>query len=87
MMADEKMARWEDKMTAGERRILMNNFVFKALIHLMAKEQDYLRISAFERTGCFITMLVNSQKCAVIEKTQAMMRRSRLKVNMKKLLL
>ena len=59
MMADEKMARWEDKMTAGERRILMNNFVSKYLIHLMAEERDDSRIGVFEHTGCLITMLAN----------------------------
>ena len=28
-MVDENMSLWEDKMTAGERRILMNNFCIK----------------------------------------------------------
>ena len=60
-MVDKNMARWEDKMTAYERRMLMIIFESKALIHILAKYQYFSRTSDFERTGCIINMLVNDE--------------------------
>ena len=55
------MMKWEAKMTAGERRILVTQLVGESMDYIMAPDQDKLRIGAFERTGCLITMLVSEE--------------------------
>jgi hypothetical protein len=58
-MDADNMSKWETKMIAAERRILITKLVGDAMKDVMAPGQDSMRISAFERTGCFITFLVN----------------------------
>ena len=61
LMDGENMMKWEGKMTAGERRILITQLVGESMDYIMAPDQDKLRIGAFERTGCLITMAVSEE--------------------------
>jgi hypothetical protein len=61
LMHEEHMEIWEGKMSAGERRILMTEFVSSAMNKVMGTDYEESRISAFERTGCLLTWLVNEE--------------------------
>ena len=45
------MLKWEAKKTAGQKT--------QILVTKMVEEKDVLRIGAFVRTGCLITMIVS----------------------------
>ena len=49
------LLKWEGKMTAMERRILVTHFVARAQEYMLHEDRDRQRISCFERTGCLIT--------------------------------
>ena len=57
LMDRDNMSKWEGKMTAGERRILMTRLIGNAVGHVLKPENDEMRVSCFVRTGCLITML------------------------------
>jgi DDE superfamily endonuclease. len=57
LMDADNMSKWETKMTASERQILITRLVGAAMKHVMAPGQDSMRISAFERTGCLIRVV------------------------------
>jgi hypothetical protein len=61
LMHEEHMEIWEGKMSAGECRILMTEFVSRAMNKVMGTDYENSRISVFERTGCLITWLVNEE--------------------------
>ena len=46
-------------MSAGERRILITTLVGQAMQSIMS--EDSLRVGAFERTGCLITLLMSKE--------------------------
>ena len=54
------MQKWETKMTASERRILVTDFVGKAMQDVTSPTYEGMRIGSFERTGCLITLLSNN---------------------------
>ena len=56
LMDDNNMEKWESMMTAPERRILTSELVAKAMDYVMSVEMENMRVSAFKRTGCLITM-------------------------------
>ena len=57
LMDADNMSKWEGKMVAGERRILITKLFGNAVDHVLLPENDKMRVSCFERTGCLITML------------------------------
>ena len=48
-------------MTANEMYILISSLVGKATRKIMGKDYDAVRVGAFERTGCLMTMLPNKE--------------------------
>ena len=48
-MEEDNLLKWEGKMTAGERRVLINNLVAEATEKAM--KNDDMRINCFVRTG------------------------------------
>ena len=58
LMDAANLIRWESKMSAMERRILVTHLVARAQEYMMQPEMDSQRISCFERTGCLITTQV-----------------------------
>ena len=56
LMDGANLMKWEAKMSAGERRILITKLVGQAMQSIMSA--DLLRVGAFERTGCLITLLI-----------------------------
>ena len=59
LMDGANLMKWEAKMSAGERRILITKLVGQAMQSIMSA--DSLRVGAFERTGCLITMLISKK--------------------------
>ena len=59
LMDAENLLKWEGKMTAMERRILVTHFVTRSQEHMLSQSQDCSRISCFERTGCLITSTIS----------------------------
>ena len=57
LMDGANLMKWEAKMSAGERRILITKLVGQAMQSIMSA--DLLRVGAFERTGCLITLLIS----------------------------
>ena len=53
LMKEENMCKWEGKMTASERRVLINNLVSRA--NDEALNNDTMRIGCFVRTGALMT--------------------------------
>ena len=49
------LLKWEGKMTAMERRILVTHFVARAQEYMLHEDRDRQQISCFEQTGCLIT--------------------------------
>ena len=49
------LEKWEAKITASERRILVSYLFGQANSKIMSDEMDDLRIGYFEHTGCLIT--------------------------------
>ena len=61
LMVAENLQIWETKMTAGERRILVTDFVGnKVTQDVMSPAYEGMRIGRFERAGCLITLLSNN---------------------------
>ena len=58
LMDAANLLKWESKMSAMERRILVTHLVARAQEYMMQPEIDSQRISCFERTGCLITTQV-----------------------------
>lgn len=48
-MDEDEMVQWEEKMAAGERRILMTQLLSKAADHAISPEQDEMRVGCFKR--------------------------------------
>ena len=48
LMSEENLGRWEGKMTAGERRIMMTHFISKAIDYVMSSDLENMRVRAFE---------------------------------------
>ena len=61
LMEADNMEEWESKMTASERRILISEFVGKAMRKVMTVEYEDVRVGCFERTGCLITLIANGE--------------------------
>ena len=61
LMHEKHMEIWEGKMSAGDCRILMTEFDSRAMNKVMGTDYEKSQISAFERTGCLITWLVNEE--------------------------
>jgi len=59
LMDGANLMKWEAKMSAGERRILITKLVGQAMQSIMSA--DSLRVGAFERTGCLITLLISKK--------------------------
>ena len=55
LMNGENLLKWEGKMTAMERRILVTHLVARAQEYMLHEDRDRQRISCFERTECLIT--------------------------------
>ena len=55
LMNGDNLLKWEGKMTAMERRILVTHLVARAQTYMLHEDRDRQRISCFERTGCLIT--------------------------------
>ena len=61
LMNADNLLKWEGKMTAMERRILVTHLVARAQEYMLADEaQNKARIGCFERTGCLITQVVTA---------------------------
>ena len=58
LMNADNLLKWEGKMTAMERRILVTHLVARAQEYMLSADQDDNRISCFKRTGCLITTQV-----------------------------
>ena len=56
LMNGENLLKWEGKMTAMERRILVTHLVARANSYMMEDARDEQRLSCFERTGCLMTV-------------------------------
>ena len=56
------LAKWEQRMTAAQRRVLVIHFVANTNAMMLSEEKDSLRIGCFERTGCLITHAVDAEK-------------------------
>ena len=56
LMDATNLLKWEGKMTAMERRILVTHLVARAQEYMLLPENDHKRINCFERTGCLITV-------------------------------
>ena len=52
------MAKWEDKMTASERRVLINNIVAEA--NGVTMMNNGVRVGFFLRTGCLLELTKSS---------------------------
>ena len=52
LMEEENMLRWEGKMTASERRVLINHLVAEATEKVM--KNDEMRVNCFVRTGSLL---------------------------------
>jgi hypothetical protein len=59
-MEATNMETWEASMTAGERRILITQFIAKAMDDIMQESNDEMRVRCFEKTGCLLTWLVSA---------------------------
>ena len=57
LMDANNMNLQEEKMIAGERRILITSLVGKAIDHILKLENNDMRVSCFERIGYLITIL------------------------------
>ena len=56
LMEHDNMERWEEKITAEERRILTTKLVAAANNNVVSDKEDEMRIGFFESTGNLITM-------------------------------
>ena len=56
LMDATNLLKWEGKMTAMERRILVTHLVARAQEYMLLPENDHKRINCFERTGYLITV-------------------------------
>ena len=54
LMVDKNLDKWEAGMTAGERRLLISNFVDRA--NQITLKRDKMRVGCFIRTGCLMTL-------------------------------
>ena len=61
LLVNENLRKWESKMTASERRILITWWLAKGMNFVMDEEQATMRVGCFERTGCLITFLVSDE--------------------------
>ena len=59
IMNNDNMSRWEDKMTAPERRILTTNLVGKAIYEVMDTSKEGVSVACFERTSFLITVIAD----------------------------
>ena len=57
LMNGGNLLKWEGKMTAMERRILVTHLVARANSYMMEDARDEQRLSCFERTGCLMTVV------------------------------
>ena len=55
LMNGENLLKWEGKMTAMERRMLVTHLVARAQEYMLNEDRDRQQIPYFERTGCLIT--------------------------------
>lgn len=55
MMNGENLLKWECKMIAMERHILVTHLVARAQEYMLHKDQDSQQIPCFEQTGCLIS--------------------------------
>ena len=62
LMDTGNLAKWEQRMTAAQRRVLVIHFVANTNAMMLSEEKDSLRIGCFERTGCLITHAVDDEK-------------------------
>ena len=58
LMDAANLIKWEGKMTAMERRVLVTHLIGRAQDYMMLQKNDEQRIGCFERTGCLITTRV-----------------------------
>ena len=61
LLVNDNLRKWESKMTASERRILITWWVAKGMDFIMHEDQEGMRVGCFERTGCLITFLVSDE--------------------------
>mmetsp|Transcript_15361 Transcript_15361/g.28931 ORF Transcript_15361/g.28931 Transcript_15361/m.28931 type:complete len:660 (+) Transcript_15361:59-2038(+) len=61
LMDEDNLAKWETKLTACERRVLMTDLISRAMQHVTSNQQDDMRIGCFERTGCLLTWLPSDE--------------------------
>ncbi len=61
LLVNDNLRKWESKMTASERCILIFQWVAKGMDFIMHEDQDAIRVGCFERTGCLITFLVSDE--------------------------
>ena len=54
-MNGENLLKWEGKMTAMERHILVTHLVTRAQEYMLYEDRDRQQISCFEQTCCLIT--------------------------------
>ena len=60
LMKNENILKWEGKMSAGVRRILITDLVGKANDYVMSDKMDKMRVGCFERTGMMITHIADT---------------------------
>ena len=60
------MERWESKLPATERRIVISDFVSKAIAYVMEPDTDSSCIGCFEPSYCLLTMLAHDKYDAKI---------------------
>jgi len=57
LMTDENLEKWESKLTASERRVLMTHLVAEA--NDLALMDDRMRVGCFKRTGLLMEYIIN----------------------------
>ena len=55
LMDVDNLTKWEGKISASERRVLVSYFVGEANSSMLVDAMDNLSIGCFECTGCLIT--------------------------------
>jgi hypothetical protein len=67
LMNEANLEKWETKMNAMERRVLVSYLTAEANDKMLTQQMDAVRIGCFERTGCLITHQVDAEKDKLIK--------------------
>ena len=61
VMSEDNLSKWEENMTAGERRVLITKLISDTQEEILKKEYDSQQVGCFERTGYPITKLATHE--------------------------